>query len=74
MGGVCVVAQWIKKLNNIYMDVVRSLPLFSGLRIWHCCELCCRLNTRPRSCISVAWHRPAAAAPIRPLAWELTCA
>ena len=35
---------------------VQSLASLSGLRIQHCCEL---------------WCRPAAAAPIRPLAWEL---
>ena len=34
---------------------VRSLALLSGLRIWRCCEL---------------WYRPAAIAPIPPLAWE----
>ena len=38
---------------------VRSLALLSGLRIWHCRELWCRL---------------AATAPIRPLAWEPPCA
>ena len=34
---------------------VRSLALLSGLRIWRCHEL---------------WCRPAATAPVRPLAWE----
>ena len=34
---------------------VRSLASLSGLRIWHCCEMWCRL---------------AAVAPTRPLAWE----
>ena len=34
---------------------VRSMALLSGLRIQRCCEL---------------WCRPAAAVPIRPLAWE----
>ena len=34
---------------------VQSLALLSGLRIWCCCEL---------------WCRPAATAPIRPLAWD----
>ena len=34
---------------------VQSLVLLSGLRIQHCHKL---------------WHRPAAVAPIRPLAWE----
>ena len=34
---------------------VQSLASLSGLRIWHCCELCCSLL---------------ATALIRPLAWE----
>ena len=34
---------------------VQSLALLSRLRIWHCRDL---------------WCRPAAVAPIRPLAWE----
>ena len=37
---------------------VRSLPSLSGLRIWCCCELWCRL---------------AAVALIQPLAWEPPC-
>ena len=34
---------------------VQSLALLNGLKIWHCHEL---------------WCRPAAVAPIQPLAWE----
>ena len=33
---------------------VRSLALLSGLRIWCCCELWCRLQTWFRSGIAVA--------------------
>ena len=33
---------------------VRSLALLSGLRIWHCHELWCRLQTRLGSCVAVA--------------------
>ena len=33
---------------------VRSLPLLSGLRIWGCCELWCRSQTRLRSRTAVA--------------------
>ena len=33
---------------------VWSLALFSGLRIWHCCELQCRLQMWLRSSIAVA--------------------
>ena len=38
---------------------VQFLATLGGLRIWHCGEL---------------RRRPAAVAPIRPLAWELLCA
>ena len=52
---------------------VQSLALLSGLKIWHCHELRCRLQTWLGSGIAVAvWHRPAAIALIRPLAWELS--
>ena len=33
---------------------VQSLALLSGLRIWHCCELWCRLQTLLGSGITVA--------------------
>ena len=49
---------------------VRYLPLLSGLRILHCCELWCRSQTRLRSGILWLWHRLAATAPIGLLAWE----
>ena len=42
---------------------VWSLAFLSGLRIWHCHELWCSLQTRLGSCTAVA--------PILPLAWEL---
>ena len=44
---------------------VQSLALFSGLRIWHCCELCCRWQTQLGSHVAVAkavWPKLAAAA------------
>ena len=50
---------------------VRSLASFCGLRIWHCHELWCRLQTRLRSGIAVLWYRLAAAALIQPLTQEL---
>ena len=50
---------------------VQSLALLSGLRIWRCCELWCRLQTQLRSCIAVAL---ANTDPISPLAWEPPCA
>ena len=46
----------VTNLTSIHEDVDSSLALFSGLRIWHCCEL---------------WCGQAAAALIRPLAWKL---
>ena len=33
---------------------VRSLASLKGLRIWHCCELWCRSQTRLRSRVAVA--------------------
>ena len=47
---------------------VRSLTSLSRLRIWHCRELC-RRGLDPA--LLWLWCRPAAAAPIRPLAWKL---
>ena len=49
---------------------VRSLALLSGLRIQRCREMWCRSQMRLRSGMFWLWHRPAAVAPIRPLAWE----
>ena len=41
-------------LTSIHEDV-RSVPgLLSGLMIWHCCELWCRLQLRLRSWVAVA--------------------
>ena len=50
---------WLSGLQTLLVSMrlrVQSLALFSGLRIWHCRELWCRL---------------AAAALIHPLDWEL---
>ena len=53
--GVPVVVQW-KRIHLGTMRLhIRSLASLSGLRIGHCCELCCR---------------SAATALIRPLAWK----
>ena len=50
---------------------VRSLTSLSGLRI-HCChELWCRSQMWLGSSVAVYRHRPAAVAPIWPLAWEV---
>ena len=47
---------------------VRSLALLSGLRIWHCYE---QSGDGSYLALLWLWHRPAAVAPISPLAWEL---
>ena len=49
---------------------VRFLALLSQLKIQHCRELWCRLQTWLRSHLQWLWHRPASVAPIRPQAWE----
>ena len=49
---------------------VHSLALLSGLRIWCCHELWCRSHTCSEPTLLWLWCRPAAVAPIRPLAWE----
>ena len=73
--GVPVVAQWSIRLGTTRFQV-RSLSLFTGLRIWRCCELWCKSQTRLGSGVAVdlalpwLWRRPAAVALIRPLAWE----
>ena len=46
-----------------------SLASLSGLRIWHCRELWCRLKVQLGSCVAVSVA--SAIAPVRPLAWEL---
>ena len=49
---------------------VQSLASLSGLRIWCGRELWCRSQTQLGSCAAWLWCRPAAVAPIGPLAWE----
>ena len=41
-------------LTGNHKVAVRSLASLSGLRIWHCRELWCRLQTRLGSCMAVA--------------------
>ena len=50
---------------------VQSLASLGGLRIWHCCELQCRSQTRLHPMLLSLWHRPVATALIWPVAWEL---
>ena len=49
---------------------VRSLTLLSRLRIQHCCELWCRLQTWLRSGVGVAVAQAGGFSSMRPLAWE----
>ena len=50
---------------------VRPLASLSGLRIWHCHELWYRSQMWLGSTLLWLWYRPAGAALIRPLAWEI---
>ena len=49
---------------------VRSLASLSGLRSRHCCELWCRFRYSSDPALLRLWCRLAAAALIRPLAWQ----
>ena len=49
---------------------VPSLASLSGLRIWRCHKLWCRLQTQLGSGLLWLWCRPTAGALIGPLAWE----
>ena len=66
---------WWKRIRLGTMWQVRSLASLSGLWILSCHELCgvgLRGGSDPAwLCL---WCRPAAVAPIQPLAWEPTCA
>ena len=49
---------------------VQSLASLSGLRIQRCHELCVGRRCGWDPALLWLWWRPAAAAPIQPLAWE----
>ena len=49
---------------------VRSLASLSRLRVWCCREPRCRSQICLDPALLWLWHRPAAVAPVRPLAWE----
>ena len=49
---------------------VRSVASLSGLRTQHCRELCVGCKRGLDLVLLWLWHRLAATAPIRPLAWE----
>ena len=52
--GVPVVAQWLTNPTRTMRLRVRSLVLFSGLRIWRCRDLWCRWQMQLGSQIAVA--------------------
>ena len=58
-------------LTNIYGDVGSIPGLVQWVRIWHCCELCVGHKWGSDLVLLWLWFRPAAAAWIHPLAWEL---
>ena len=66
--GVPVLAQQKGIQLGIMRLRVGSLALLSGLR--HCHELWCRSQGSSDLALLWLWCRPAAASPIRPLAWE----
>ena len=47
-------AQQVKNLTSIHENVVQSLTLLSGLRIWCCCELWCASQICLKSGVAVA--------------------
>ena len=53
---------------------VRSMASLSRLRIRHCRELCVGHRCCSNWALLWLWGSLAAVAPIRPLAWELSCA
>ena len=68
--GVPIVALWLKNPLVSIRTGVQSLALLNGLRIRHCHELWCKLQTQLGSGILWVWRRPAARVPIQHLAWE----
>ena len=68
--GVPCVAQWLANPTRIHEDA-GLIPGLSGLRIQHCRELWYRSKIRSDPEFLWLWGRPAAVAPIQPLAWKL---
>ena len=62
-----------RNLTRIHEDAVRCLASLSGLGIQCCHVLWCKsqIQLSLDTALLWLWHRLSAAAPIRPLAWEL---
>ena len=72
--GVPVVAQWKRAPLAFIRKWVQSLASFCGLRIQHCCKLCVGRRLGSDLVLLWLWRRPAATAPIQPLAWKFLSA
>ena len=72
--GVPVLAQQKQIRLGTMRLPVQSWASLSGLRIQRCHELWWWSQTWLRSGVAWLWSRPAATAPIQPLAWERPCA
>ena len=70
LGGVSGVAQrkqiWLASMRT----QVQFLASLSGLRIWRCCGLWCRLQMRLRLYVAVAVVQASCCSSSWPLAWE----
>ena len=49
-----IVKNWSSHCSSVEMNLTSILALLSGLRIWHCHELWCRLQKHLRSRVAVA--------------------